>query len=102
MIQDLLRKAYLDGYAKGEKCDWVKPQSAKESMANDYAEKQVKNLTIPVVINPLNSEFVKWRDNNFTKIQVCKYRRNDNHKSIIDDKMLIYAYKDYLITLNGL
>jgi hypothetical protein len=52
MIQDLIKQAYLDGYAKGEKCDWVKPQSAKESMASDYAEKQVKNIAYePVLAN---------------------------------------------------
>lgn len=46
MIQDLIKQAYLDGYAKGEKCGWVKPQSAKESMASDYAESKLKILGI--------------------------------------------------------
>lgn len=50
-IQNLIKQAYLDGYAKGEKCNWVKPQSAKDNMANHYAEKQVKNIAYEPVLS---------------------------------------------------
>jgi len=60
MIQELIKKAYLAGYAKGEKCDFIKPKGAKEHMANDYAEELVKNLTLPVVV--LQSEQLLCED----------------------------------------
>ena len=60
MIQDLIRKAYLEGYRKGEKCDWVKPQSAKESMANNYVQEQVKNIAYePVLAAALTTEEIE-------------------------------------------
>ena len=79
MIQDLIKQAYLDGYAKGEKCDWVKPQSAKESMASDYAEKQVKNIAYEPVLETVKCDCALSGSCVYEKM-ICDTKQECRHK----------------------
>jgi hypothetical protein len=79
MIQNLIKQAYLDGYAKGEKCDWVKPSDAKENMANDYATEVVnKNDLLPDV---------SWRSE--LLISFCEYLHKRSLLNVVKENIPI-------------